>query len=425
MPLETVTQARVDGETTLDRLMCHPRLPLIAGWDSARPAVHIWDHADGTLRACDIVGGHRLEYRLDAVWERFGRVPAAAWHPHEPLLTVAAEGEVTQWNADGESVLAAVPARAGYRDLAFSPDGHALWASPAMSGGDDEDDWWESSDVIDLVSGAVRLGPRWDTGVAEHPGGGLVATLRSDQGATYVAFARPDTAAGPAMMRQLSRTLILSVDGYETPVFSADGRHFAIRGNAYEHTLEVFAFPSLERVLGTTLGPPCPGYPYPEEWEEQVKAWSRHNIAFGLQPGVLWIGTPQGVLVQLDVHADSAAEHDVLAGAPVTALAVTATGALVVADGAGGLRILSLPNGPEGARAPAREVAQAQVDAFTTATFEVAHDADWEDVAVRTDGSRTWHPEDLDNLTDSTESDPPWLQIRAAVNRMGAGRDPS
>jgi hypothetical protein len=38
--------------------------------------------------------------------------------------------------------------------------------------------------ALELASGTVAAGPRWDTGVAAHPGGGLVATLCSDQGAT-------------------------------------------------------------------------------------------------------------------------------------------------------------------------------------------------------------------------------------------------
>jgi len=50
----------------------------------------------------------------------------------------------------------------------------------------------------------------------------------------------------------------LDADGYEAPVFSADGRRFAIRGNAYENSLAVFEFPSLKLVLATTLGIPAP-----------------------------------------------------------------------------------------------------------------------------------------------------------------------
>jgi hypothetical protein len=77
--------------------------------------------------------------------------------------------------------------------------------------------------------------------------------------------------------------MILDADGYKTPVFSADGRRFAIRGNAYENSLEVFEFPSLNRAFAVTLGEPHPGHPAPQEWREQYRAWSRYNIAFGAQ----------------------------------------------------------------------------------------------------------------------------------------------
>ena len=91
-------------------------------------------------------------------------------------------------------------------------------------------------------------------------------TFQSDQGATLGLFARVDQGSTPAAMRVLRRALILDCDGYQTPVFSADGRHLAIRGNAYDNSVEVFEFPSLTRVLATTLGDPSPGYPYPAEW---------------------------------------------------------------------------------------------------------------------------------------------------------------
>jgi hypothetical protein len=185
-----------------------------------------------------------------------------------------------------------LPPAAAYRYLAFSPDGQTLWAFPSPEAMQDR--WRHSSDAIDLASGTVRAGWGWDTGVARHPGGGLVLTFQSDQGATYGLFARVDQDTRPAAMRVLSRALILDCDGYETPVFSADGRHFAIRGNAYDNSVEVFEFPSLTRVLATTLGEPSPGYPYPAEWLAQMRAWSRHNLAFGAEPGVLWVGTPTG-----------------------------------------------------------------------------------------------------------------------------------
>ncbi|MEV6507205.1 hypothetical protein AB0M61_13885 [Streptomyces sp. NPDC051642] len=182
--------------------------------------VHIWDCGAGQLRELGSVSAESSGY--DEAVDRGGawETPAVAWHPHEPQLMVAGEGRVVRWSPAGPADLNGPPRTACYRSLAFSPDGRTLWATPSSG---DEDNPWDSSDVLDPVSGAVGSGPRWDTGIAEHPGGGLVATLRSDQGATYVLFARVDHETAPAAaMRVLRRALILDVDGYETPVFSAD-----------------------------------------------------------------------------------------------------------------------------------------------------------------------------------------------------------
>jgi hypothetical protein len=340
--VETVARARVGSGAVVEQLVCHPVLPLIAGLDSERPAVHVWDCGAGELHELGTVGADSTVYGDAVGWERTKRTPTAAWHPGQPLLLVASEGRVVRWTPAGVCELAGLPPAAAYRSLAFSPDGQMLWASPSSRG---EDSAWESSDVLDLASGTVATGPRWDTGVAVHPAGGLVATLCSDQGATLGVFARIDQASMPAAMRVLRRALILDADGYQTPLFSADGRHYAIRGNAYENSLDVFEFPSLDRVLATTLGEPNPGYPYPQEWLEQMRAWSPYNIAFGVQPGVLWIGTPTGTLVEVDLDSQHVVEHDVLAGSPVAGLGLTATGELVVASGGGDLVLLSVPAG--------------------------------------------------------------------------------
>ena len=63
-----------------------------------------------------------------------------------------------------------------------------------------------------------------------HPAGGSAATLSSEQGATHGLFARIDEETDPGEMRILRRALILDADGYETPIFSSDGRRLAIRG---------------------------------------------------------------------------------------------------------------------------------------------------------------------------------------------------
>jgi hypothetical protein len=283
-----------------------------------------------------------------------------------------------------------------------------------------EDQWLACSDVIDLASGAVTTGRGWDTGVAVHPGGGLVATLRSDQGATLGIFARVDQAATPPAMRVLRRALILDADGYKTPVFSADGRHLAIRGNAYENSLEVFEFPSLNRVLATVLGDPSPSYPYPREWLEQMRAWSKHNIAFGALSGVLWVGTPTGTLVEIDLDHQQAAGHDVLAGFKVTALCATAAGDLVVATGEGDLVLASVLTESAAGHAADVRTPQALVTAFLGTTSEVPDDGDLEAHLVVTNGARTWAPDDLETVTTATKTDPTWLQLRAAINNTFA-----
>ena len=239
-----------------------------------------------------------------------------------------------------------------------------------------------------------------------HPTGGLVATLRSDQGATLGVFALVDQPAAPSAMVVLRRALILDADYYETPIFSRDGRYLAIRGNAYENSLDVFEFPPLDRVLSTTLGEPSPGYPYPPEWVERMMAWSRHNIAFGAQPGVLWVGKPTGELLEVDLAGKHVAKHDVLPGSRVTALAATATGELVVAGSAGDLVVVAAP--AETAGASSRSL----VTAFVDSTEEAA-----DDELVVTDGERTWAPEDLATLTVAEDSDPMWLRHRAGINK--------
>jgi hypothetical protein len=125
-----------------------------------------------------------------------------------------------RWTPAGLSRLEGLPPAAAYRSVAFSPDGHTLWASPSSG---DEGSAWESSDTLDLASGTVGVGPRWDTGIAAHPAGELVAALCSDQGATLGLFARVDQDSRPAAMRVLRRALILDADGYQTPVFSRTG----------------------------------------------------------------------------------------------------------------------------------------------------------------------------------------------------------
>jgi WD40 repeat protein len=227
--------AQIHSGVTVERLLCHPRLPLIASWDAGRPAIRIWEYPDRQVRELGTVGADSADYGDVIGYDRFKRTPSAAWHPDQPLLVVADGKSMVRWSPSGARAIDGVPPTEYVREVAFSPDGRTLWISPA--GGEDG---WESSITLDVASGTTAAGPPWDTGVAAHPGGGLLVTLQSDQGATLVLFSR-DT--GP-VLRPLRRALVLDCDGYEAPAFSPDGRYLAVRGNAYDNSLEVFEFPS-------------------------------------------------------------------------------------------------------------------------------------------------------------------------------------
>ncbi|GLW44854.1 hypothetical protein Stsp02_05160 [Streptomyces sp. NBRC 14336] len=399
--VEILDEARTGA--AVERLVCHPRLPLVAGLDSVRPGVRVWECAGGRLREVGETGVGSEPYGGAFGWERLLRTPVPAWHPERAELVVSAEGKVVRWTPAGVEDAVRVPDGARYRNLAFAPDGRTLWGSPSTRAE-------ERCDVIDPGTGAVTVGPWWDTGVAAHPGGGLLLTLSSDQGATHGLFTRA-TGPGP---RLLHRAVILDCDGYETPLFSPDGRHFAVRGNAYGNSVDVFAFPSLERVLSTPLGEPSPGYPYPPEWLESMRAWSRHNLAFGADPGLLWVGTPRGTLVALDVETREAEEHPLLDGSRVTALATTATGEFVVAGSGGELALLSVPAG----RTAEPGTAKTAVTAFLDSTHDIPVDDDLEEHLLLTDGVRTWSADDLDTIDTADDTDPTWLRIQATVNSL-------
>jgi hypothetical protein len=428
--VEIFARARVGGEAWVDGLVCHPRLPLAAGLDAKRPAVHVWDHGSGELREIATIGAGSRPYGEGHPWalrnleiavsdDRRERGPAVAWHPDRPLLLVAGDGSLVRWTPDGVSGIDGLPSAAGYRSLAFSPDGQALWASPSAGSVASPESWQYCSDAIDLASGAVTVSRWWDTGVAVHPGG-LVVTLSSDQGATHMLFARVDRESFPASMRVLRRAVVLDADGYATPVLSADGRYLAIRGNAYENSLEVFEFPSLTRVLGTVLGQPHVSGGFSPERYREYRSWSRRNIAFGSLPGVLWAGTPHGTLVEIDLDNQRAAGHELLSGSPVTALCASAAGDLAAATSDGELvlatvRTESAQDGRASARTP-----QDLAAAFLSATAEAPDDGALEDHLIVTDGMRTWEPGDIAAVTTAAAADPAWLQHRAAINKLFA-----
>ncbi|WP_406638621.1 hypothetical protein [Amycolatopsis sp. WGS_07] len=344
--------------TPIRELVCHPRLPLVAGIELDRPAVHVY-YAERVLREIGAVG---------AEYGKLKDRPALAWHPERPELVWSVGGETVRWTRTGASALDVAVSD----HVAFSSDGQSLWTSPTPP------DLFDRSDAIDLNTGAIAPAPMWDTGIAAHPAGGLVATLQSDQGATFVLFSRPGD-----RLRFLDRALILDADGYGPPVFSSDGRYLAIRGNAYEHLVLVFEFPSLRRTLKTSLSP-APGDRADPKRLKEFFSWSWLNIAFGARPGTLWIGTPSGTLLELAVERDHITEHKLLRSA-VTALAATSAGDLVVA-GDGELALVPVP-------APRTVADPATVAEFLASTTEIPDDGLPEDHIVYTDGVRTWHPE--------------------------------
>ncbi|MFE4974385.1 hypothetical protein ACFRAR_20040 [Kitasatospora sp. NPDC056651] len=365
--LAQVARLSTDGGQPVDRLVVHPRLPLAAGAAKGGRVVRIWGwDGEGLREVGSVELGPAAEWGAADQW-RAGAVPPMAWHPERAVLVVADAGSLAWWEPDGPPVRERVAAT--YHHLAFSPDGHALWAKPAG----------EVSDGRDLGSGAVVRGPYWDTGVGVHPSGDLVATLVSDQSATFCVFARPGT-----VMRQVRHALVLVADGYDTPLFSADGRHLAVRGNAYADSLDVFAFPSLRRVLTRTLA------------EDPSEAWPCDNLAWdAARSGVMWIGTSTGSLLELDVETRETTEHPSPTGAPISLLAAVADGELLVADANGGLALLALTRAaevPAGSTGPADDVAE-----FLAGTEELPSAGELEDLLVFADGNGAWESEERDS----------------------------
>jgi hypothetical protein len=99
--VETVTHVQVGSGACVEQLVCHPRLPLVAGLDSERPAVHVWDCGAGELHELGTAGTDSAVYGDADGWERMKRTPTAAWHPDQPLLLVASEGAVVRWTPAG------------------------------------------------------------------------------------------------------------------------------------------------------------------------------------------------------------------------------------------------------------------------------------------------------------------------------------
>ncbi|MFF3918376.1 hypothetical protein ACFYZB_33745 [Streptomyces sp. NPDC001852] len=152
-----------------------------------------------------------------------------------------------------------------------------------------------------------------------------------------------------------------------------------------------------------------------------MQAWSRHNIAFGARPSVLWIATPAGALVEVDLQTRQAVEHDALTGSRLSALAATATGEVLVAGSGGDLVLLSVLSGSTQTCTTSRDISRAAAIAFSEATAEIPDDGDdLETHLVLTDGTRTWEADDLATVTAAGATDPTWLQLQAAINKARA-----
>jgi hypothetical protein len=392
-----------------ERLLPHPKIPLVAGIIADRPEVHVLGISDEVVVVRSVITTSSEPYPTES-WLRMSRIPTAAWHPDEPMLVVTTDEGLMRWTPEAVTPLPGPPTDGSYRWLAVDETGSRLWASPAA--GDDD---WESSEIFDLATGGVSDGPRWDTDVVAHPGKGLVATLNSDQGATIVLFATTRGGAHAELVF-LDRALILDADGYEAPLFSPDGSRFAIRGNAYEQSLEVFDLVTLRRVFGTVLGDPSPGYPYPDDWQAQFRSWSRNNVAW-TSPKDLLVGTPRGSIVRVDVLAgDAQVTHEL--GSAVCALTACADGMVLVSLADGDVRRIA-PATPTPADLSSGDPAQVVGEFLDTCT-EVAA-AEMDDVLRLSDGLNEWQPGDLEAVTSANSDDPTWLQLQAFMNTTRAG----
>ncbi len=124
-----LASASLSNGTAAERLVCHPRLRMVAALDRERPAVHIWDCDEGALRERGVVGAESSDYGDAIGWRRAQRTPAVAWHPDPPLLRSSKETGVVQWSPTGLTAPDGVPAATAYRSMAFSADGKTVWAS--------------------------------------------------------------------------------------------------------------------------------------------------------------------------------------------------------------------------------------------------------------------------------------------------------
>ncbi|WP_052440865.1 hypothetical protein [Streptacidiphilus anmyonensis] len=139
------------------------------------------------------------------------------------------------------------------------------------------------------------------------------------------------------------------------------------------------------------------------------------------RPGVLWIATPEGSLLEVDVETREATEHHGPSDSRLTALTVTPTGELLIATDRGELFLLCVLTSAAPTTTDAsdgHELAKAAATAFLAATSELPADGDLESDLILTDGTRTWEGQDLSTVTEAAPTDPTWQRLRAAVNKV-------
>ncbi|WP_433217952.1 hypothetical protein ACQP00_11130 [Dactylosporangium sp. CS-047395] len=171
----------------IERLVCHPRLPFVAGLRADRPAVRV---LDGALRELAVIGGDARPY-VDE--DRDLRTPTVTWHPYDPVLMVPTAEGVVRWSPSGVATVVA----GAYLELGFSPDGRTLLAMRPPSF--EEESY--RSDVIDLAPGSVvtAMAARADGSIVVASGAELHVVAQPSPGAAEVVAVREFLAAAPEL----------------------------------------------------------------------------------------------------------------------------------------------------------------------------------------------------------------------------------
>ena len=127
------------------------------------------------------------------------------------------------------------------------------------------------------------------------------------------------------------------------------------------------------------------------------------------------MGSPTGRVLQIDLAGGPDVDHDVDGVDSISALTVTAAGEVLLGTGSGDLLLFrkfgQATTGTQVDLGPGR----ARVAAFVAATTDLPDDADLDDDLELTDGVSSWAGQELAGLTTASESDPVWLQMKAAI----------